>query len=269
LIAMVLFTILVVITFIDAEHQLIPIWWTSIGSLIALLTALIPPELLDLSGELFSGKEVSGWTGMIASAKGWVAGFVGLAIVVILGKLAFGRFKLEFDEPEDWKLQEGYEESSQLHFVIGEQAFSWDDLFYRDSDVLIIEGQGFRINGKGKGGKQMEIRREEFRIGESRFKIEDIKSLEGKATKATVPREAMGMGDPHLLGMIGAFLGWPAVIYVVFSGSLYALVAALVARVGFGRPLPFGPFLALGALSWIFGGWTLWNWYFDGIRERF
>lgn len=270
LLAIVFFTILVAVTFIDAEHQLIPIWWTSVGSLVGVLGGLLfSPVLLDLSGETLTGSQTGGWAGLRASILGWLVGFGGLAVVVLLGKLAFGRFRLGFDKAVAWRLQEGHEDSSQLHFLIGEQAFSWDDLFYRDSDCLRIEGQGFRIDGKRQGGKEMEIRRNEVRVGEKTWGIEGLRSLEGSATRVVVPREAMGMGDPHLLGMIGAFLGWPAVVFVVFSSCLYAILAALVARIGFGRPLPYGPFLALGALSWMTGGWKLWNWYYEAIQGGF
>jgi leader peptidase (prepilin peptidase)/N-methyltransferase len=227
---------------------------------------LFSPELLDLSGEILPGSSSGGWAGLKASGLGWLAGFGGLAMVVFLGKLAFGRFRLEFDKPEEWKLQEGFGEDAQLHFIVGERAFSWDDLFYRESDCLRIEGHGFRVDGKRQKGKALEIRRDEVRVGDKRWGIEGLTSLEGLATRAVVPREAMGMGDPHLLGMIGAFLGWPAVIFVIFSSCLFAILAAVVARIGFGRPLPYGPFLALGALSWITGGWKLWNWYYDAIQ---
>jgi leader peptidase (prepilin peptidase)/N-methyltransferase len=267
LLAMVLFTILVTVTFIDAEHQLIPIWWTSVGSLVGLLGGMLfSPVLLDLSGETLSQSNAGSWAGLVASGMGWLVGFGGLALVVLLGKVAFGRFRLEFDKAEDWKLQEGVGDNQQLHAVIGKQSFSWDDLFYRESDCLRIEGHGFRIDGKKYGGKLIEIRREEVKIGEKRWGIADVKSVEGQVTKAVIPREAMGMGDPHLLGMIGAFLGWPAVIFVVLSSCFYAILAALVGRIGFGRPLPFGPFLAMGALSWIFGGWELWSWYYGVIQ---
>ena len=63
--------------------------------------------------------------------------------------------------------------------------------------------------------------------------------------------------------MIGAFLGWSGVLFSLFAASLYALVWALAGRIGFGRQLPFGPFLALGGLTWLFGGWKLWQWYLD------
>ena len=49
----------------------------------------------------------------------------------------------------------------------------------------------------------------------------------------------------------------------LFASSIFALVAALIGRIGFGRQLPFGPFLAMGALAWVFGGWKLWAWYLE------
>lgn len=174
---------------------------------------------------------------------------------------------MSFSEATKWHLAEEHEGSEQLHFVIGEEALPWDDLFYRDTDELVIEGHGFRVDGKRIAAKAVLIRREMVQIGEEKWGIEGLKSLEGKAVRVSIPREAMGMGDPHLLGMIGAFLGWPATIFVIFSSSLYAIVAAVVARVGFGKALPYGPFLALGAATWLLGGWRAWEWYFEGLRR--
>ena len=80
-----------------------------------------------------------------------------------------------------------------------------------------------------------------------------------------IPREAMGDGDPPLLGLIGAFIGWHGVVFSLFAACIFAILWAIPARIGFGRQLPFGPFLALGAGAWIFGGWMLWEWYFQSL----
>jgi leader peptidase (prepilin peptidase)/N-methyltransferase len=53
------------------------------------------------------------------------------------------------------------------------------------------------------------------------------------------------------------------VVFSLFGASLLALLAAVVARIGFGRPLPFGPFLVMGAAGWMFGGWRLFAWYLE------
>ena len=73
-----------------------------------------------------------------------------------------------------------------------------------------------------------------------------MKSLDGTATLAVIPREAMGIGDIHLLGMIGAFFGWAGVFFSLFAASIFAIIAAVIGRIGFGKQLPFGPFLAMG-----------------------
>ena len=70
--------------------------------------------------------------------------------------------------------------------------------------------------------------------------------------------EAMGAGDPRLASMIGAWLGWERVILTILLASALGAVAGLGAmalrQLGKGQPLPFGPFLAVGAaLSLFFG----------------
>ena len=262
-------TILITVSFIDAEHQVIPISWTSAGVILALIGSLWGPRLLDLSGEGFGWLNHDWWPGLRTAGLGWLAGFGALWAVVLLGKMIWGRAKTDFKDPVEWKLQEGYGESSQLHWVVGEEAHSWDDLFFRASDELVIQGRAFKVDGKPQAGKEMLIRKDDVSIGKQKWAVEELRSLEGKATHVSIPREAMGMGDPHLLGMIGAFLGWQSVLFVIFSSSIYAIIAAMVARVGFGKQLPYGPFLALGAVTWIMGGWRLWVAYFESIEGLF
>lgn len=78
-------------------------------------------------------------------------------------------------------------------------------------------------------------------------------------------REGMGGGDVKLLAMIGAFLGWKAVPVSLLLASLTGTVVGLTLILAQGRdshtPIPFGPFLALGAVSALFFGDDLIRWY--------
>lgn len=86
------------------------------------------------------------------------------------------------------------------------------------------------------------------------------------AYEKVMGEEGMGMGDVKLLAMIGAFLGWQALPVTILVSSLTgSLVGIVYARVR-GEPVrkfpvPFGPFLALGALVHIFFGVELITWY--------
>lgn len=71
-------------------------------------------------------------------------------------------------------------------------------------------------------------------------------------------RQGMGMGDVKLLALIGAFLGWQGVFFVIFSSSILGSVVGLsiiIARRGdLKYALPFGPFLSIAAIIYIFTG---------------
>ena len=62
-------------------------------------------------------------------------------------------------------------------------------------------------------------------------------------------REAMGIGDLKLIAMIGAFLGWKGVVLTVFLSSLLGSIVGLPLKLRFKvEEIPYGPFLALGAV---------------------
>lgn len=78
-------------------------------------------------------------------------------------------------------------------------------------------------------------------------------------------REALGGGDVKLMAMIGSFLGPQGVLITTFLGSLVGAVVGLVWLRLSGRdryaPIPFGPFLVLGAYTALFWGKEVLLWY--------
>jgi len=70
--------------------------------------------------------------------------------------------------------------------------------------------------------------------------------------------EGMGQGDFKLLAALGAWLGWGAlpqiVVIAALAGAAIGLVATWTGRMRFEEPLPFGPYLAAGALVTLFVG---------------
>ncbi len=80
-------------------------------------------------------------------------------------------------------------------------------------------------------------------------------------------REGMGGGDIKLLGMIGAMVGWQGVVFSLFAASVLGTAIGLAVMVRSGKDMrlaiPFGPFLAAGAIIYLFFGNELIHWYFN------
>jgi leader peptidase (prepilin peptidase)/N-methyltransferase len=253
----VLMALLVAITWIDAEHLIIPTNLTWGGTIVGLIANVLWPTLSHLT------ESQDTWVkGVTSSVIGWAAGFFGIWLIVELGKRAFGTKILRYDKEVSWFLRESQNDNEPMHFVIDGVEISWWDIFSRKTDHLIIKTTKVVVDGDSTFSGQVILSEDTVTFPNGQVsKIEDLVSLSGMACGAIMPREAMGMGDAHLLGMIGAFLGWTGVCYTIFAASLFALFAAFIGRIGFGKQLPFGPFLSLAALTWLFGGWRIWQWY--------
>ncbi|MFH1077260.1 MAG: A24 family peptidase [Pseudomonadota bacterium] len=88
--------------------------------------------------------------------------------------------------------------------------------------------------------------------------------------KAFTKKDGMGGGDIKLLAMIGSFLGWRAVAFTIFVSSVLGTavggVVAIKTKKGRKTAIPFGPFLSIGAILYIFYGRELTSWYFGVLR---
>lgn len=80
-------------------------------------------------------------------------------------------------------------------------------------------------------------------------------------------REGMGGGDVKLLAMIGALEGWKGVLFTIYIASAVGagvgLIVMLLRKKNFKLAIPFGPFLSIGAILYLFFGAAIINWYFN------
>lgn len=78
-------------------------------------------------------------------------------------------------------------------------------------------------------------------------------------------KEGMGGGDIKLLAMVGAFVGWKGVFFTIFlasiAGTLIGLILMLRSGKGLKLAIPFGPFLSIGAITYIHFGKSIIDWY--------
>jgi leader peptidase (prepilin peptidase)/N-methyltransferase len=78
-------------------------------------------------------------------------------------------------------------------------------------------------------------------------------------------QEGMGLGDVKLLAMIGGLQGWQSALFTLgtasVSGAAVGLLVMAAKRGRLNMEIPFGPFLALGAVVYMFAGPALIAWY--------
>jgi leader peptidase (prepilin peptidase)/N-methyltransferase len=80
-------------------------------------------------------------------------------------------------------------------------------------------------------------------------------------------KEGMGGGDIKLLAMIGAFVGLKGVLFTIFAASATGTIAGVAVMLktskGMKLAVPFGPFLSIGTILYIFFGSEIISWYFN------
>lgn len=253
-------SLLIAATFIDFDHLIIPDEITLGGTAAGLLCATLLPGLMG---------ESVWWRGFLLSAIGAVSGFFILWGVVELGKLVFGKKRMICDEPQMLELGS---KGDEVSLKLGEEELPLSEFYYRESDQVEAVCRWLEIFGERIDPGRLSIasdrviykirsqdNSDEAATREWAFsELPDDIALRAEITELTLPREAMGFGDVKFLACIGAFLGWKGVLFSLFGGSVVgALIGVgtlLVTRGRSGGKIPFGPYLAMGALIWMLCG---------------
>ena len=244
---------LIVGTFIDFEHFIIPDRVTIGGTIAGVACSIVVPALMQTNSRVAAGVRAA-----LAAALGYVI----LWIVLEAGKIAFGRKRIEFDGPTPFTWTKHGDDAD---FVVGTEESLWSEYFAREKDRLLLQCDEVRIDDREYGNVTLDFRYDRVNADGHVLMLDDVTHISGVTRELVIPREAMGRGDLKFLAAIGAFLGWRAVLFSLFAGSLLGSVIGLVTLI-VGKPvwsakLPFGPYLAFGALTWMFFGETVLRWY--------
>ncbi len=261
----VFLALLISATFIDFDHFIIPDSITLGGLVAGLIFSFFIPEL---------HKHEVMWRGLAQSALGAGVGYMMLWMIVLMGKMMFGKISHVFEEPTQFEISQPGGEEETIVIQLGEHRYEWHEVFFRTWDRLEMDVQEVYFDDKKQDMKDsFRVVGDGFELDGEKIELGGILKVSGKCTKAVVPREAMGFGDVKFIAMIGAFLGWQAVIFTVFAASIIGAVIGLLqkfsGREDWSRPLPFGPYLALGAIIWLFTGPLVWFWYMGLFRSAF
>jgi len=244
---------LIIGTFIDFEHFIIPDRVTIGGVIAGVAFSVTVPALMGTDSRLAAGVR-----SFLAAALGYVI----LWIVLEAGKIAFGRKRIRFEAPT---LFTWAKRGDDADFVVGTEESLWSDYFAREKDRLLLICEEVRIEHHTYGNVTLDFRYDSVTAEGHVTMLDDVTHISGVARELVIPREAMGRGDLKFLAAIGAFLGWRAVLFSLFAGSLLGSIVGLITLV-VGKPvwsakLPFGPYLAFGAVTWMFFGTFFLRWY--------
>lgn len=267
---------LIAASFIDFEHYIIPDEITLGGIGLGVLVSILYPPL---HGENSAAKS------FLQSLTGVALGAGLIYAIVQIGKLIFGRHKVKVDDSSRiiftdenlviLKLRKG-EESESADEAQDDQSKSsntlpqsqeatqqvresipYSEIFYRESDCISLHAKTVELHDRCYWNVDVKLTPKSLKIGNEEFDPEKISFMEVSTDRIILPREAMGFGDVKYMAAIGAFLGWKGVLFSLCASSIIGSLIGLTMMIISGNRstrIPYGPFISIAALIWIFFG---------------
>jgi leader peptidase (prepilin peptidase) / N-methyltransferase len=240
-------SVLVLATFIDIQHFLIPDVVSKPAIVAGVLASLLVPELHGTT---------SPWLAFGLSILGALVGGGLLFLIGELGKLVFGRYKVTLPAPVPFRFEKLPPDDAQI--VIDNEAFRCGEHFFRKSDRIRIRAEEVMVNDRHFQAAELSLYYDYVETPIGTIPLTDLYLLEGRTAYAEFPREAMGLGDVKLVAAIGAFTGWTGTVFTIpaasVMASLYGIATLVIGHREWSSKIPFGPYLAIGAVVWIFCG---------------
>lgn len=240
---------LIVATFIDFEHFIIPDQLTFGGIGVGLLCSVLVRGLQGPG---------TAWAALRQSVLGTLVGAGVIYFILRLGKLFLGRHKVEL--PPNSRIV-----FTETALQLPDKDIAYEDLFYRRSDVIALQAQTVELVDRCYKNVLVRLSPSLLQIGEEKLNPEEVPHLEAVSDQIVLPREAMGLGDVKFMAAIGAFIGWKGVVFSLMIssviGSAVGITLIAMRKQAWSSRLPYGPYIALAAAIWVFGGRRLIYWW--------
>ena len=171
--------------------------------------------------------------------------------ILRLGKVMFGRQRLKL-EPRTKII------FTETALCLPDKEIPYEEIFYRQSDTIVLTARRAELVDRCYQDVIIRLSPALLKIGEEKLNPADVAYLEAESDEIVLPREAMGLGDVKFMGAIGAFIGWQGAVFSLMISSLIGAVVgiALIAlhRRQWSSRMPYGPYIALAAVIWVFAG---------------
>jgi leader peptidase (prepilin peptidase)/N-methyltransferase len=163
----------------------------------------------------------------------------------------FGRQKLKL--PAETRIV-----FSETALCLPDQEIPYEEIYYRKSDAIVLHARTVELIDRCYANVAVRLSPGALKIGDEKIDPETVAQIEAVCSEVVLPREAMGLGDVKFMAAIGAFLGWQGAVFSLMASSLIGSVAGIVLIVARKREwssrMPYGPYIALAAVIWMFGG---------------
>ena len=136
--------------------------------------------------------------------------------------------------------------------------FESGEIFYRKTDAISFIARKVEMQFGTWRDVSVRLTPSVLKIGDAEFNPEAVPRMEVVTDRMVLPREAMGLGDVKFMGAIGTFIGWPGVIFSLMLSSMIGAVVGVtliaMRRRQWSSRIPYGPYIVLAAVIWIFAG---------------
>lgn len=250
----ILFSGLIVATFIDFEHFIIPDEITIGGIVVGFICSFLVPALHEAANPKLA---------LERSFYGILFGGGALYVVLRLGKLMFGKRKLEL--PADTRVV-----FTETALVFPDQEILYEEIFYRKSDAILLQARTVELVDRCYRDANIRLMPDKLFINDEELNPEQTPYMEVVTDKMTLPREAMGFGDVKFMAAIGAFLGWQAALFSLLAssiiGAIIGVTLILMRKQEWSSRLPYGPYIALATVIWVWAGNRLVELWLSAVR---
>jgi leader peptidase (prepilin peptidase)/N-methyltransferase len=238
---------LIVATFIDFEHFIIPDQITLGGVAVGFIVSAGLPALHHVTRPADS---------LMASGLGILVGAGSVFGVLQLGKLLFGKVRVPLEEDESATFTE-----SALH--LPGEIVPFEEIFFRNSDTIRFHAKRLELVDRCHMNIDVALSPKRLLIGDKSFDPETISYIKVESEELVIPREAMGFGDVKFMAAIGAFVGWQGALFSLMASAVVGATVGVglmaIGRKEWSDRLPYGPYISLAAVIWIFFGEELLN----------
>jgi leader peptidase (prepilin peptidase)/N-methyltransferase len=233
---------LIAATFIDFEHFIIPDEITLGGVAVGFLISAGLPLLHEAESATAS---------LTASGLGILVGGGSVLAVLQLGKWFFGKTTVPLEKEDIAIFTE-----SDLH--LPGEVIPYEEIFFRNSDTLRFHANRLELTDRCLTNVDVALSPKQLVIGEETYDPETITYLKADADEMVIPREAMGVGDVKFMAAIGAFVGWQGALFSLMASAVVGAAVGVsllaIGRKDWSDRLPYGPYISLAAVIWIFFG---------------